>query len=308
MRKLLVINPHPDDEAFYFGGTISHYIKQNIDVHVLTLTNGEKGNITNENLKKMYNNTKKKEEFVSEVRNKEISNSLDILGIKKSNRYYAKLPNLGVDTNAIPIISEILYKVDPHVVISLNEAGTSRFTNQDHSWSAIATYYAILSKVKYLKKFQRYLTFSIQNIENYFDEYNELKVESELLTKVNILNEIDIKKNAASCHSSQKHLLDYFSKIRYLDIQTENYLERINICNTSSKGKDDIFYGIEDFKNEKAFLLNKYINFPIPLREINYKTSAIFDIHKTIEQRCTISAKFINTRNKIIYENVISSV
>ncbi|MBW9235268.1 PIG-L family deacetylase, partial [Leptospira santarosai] len=42
-RHVLVVFPHPDDEAFGVSGTISMYIKQGIPVTYACLTLGEMG-------------------------------------------------------------------------------------------------------------------------------------------------------------------------------------------------------------------------------------------------------------------------
>jgi len=43
MSRILVLAPHPDDEAIGCGGTLLHHARQRDQVHVVFLTSGEKG-------------------------------------------------------------------------------------------------------------------------------------------------------------------------------------------------------------------------------------------------------------------------
>jgi N-acetyl-1-D-myo-inositol-2-amino-2-deoxy-alpha-D-glucopyranoside deacetylase len=44
-RRLLFIHAHPDDETITTGGTIAHYAAEGVEVHVLTCTLGEEGEV-----------------------------------------------------------------------------------------------------------------------------------------------------------------------------------------------------------------------------------------------------------------------
>lgn len=43
MSRILVISPHPDDEAIGCGGTLRSHVIQGDEIHVIFLTSGEKG-------------------------------------------------------------------------------------------------------------------------------------------------------------------------------------------------------------------------------------------------------------------------
>lgn len=43
MKQLLVITAHPDDETFFFGGTIATYVNDGWNVELMVATNGEAG-------------------------------------------------------------------------------------------------------------------------------------------------------------------------------------------------------------------------------------------------------------------------
>ncbi len=46
--RLLFVHAHPDDETLMTGGTIAHYIARGADVHVVTCTLGEEGEVIGE--------------------------------------------------------------------------------------------------------------------------------------------------------------------------------------------------------------------------------------------------------------------
>lgn len=43
--RYLVVEPHPDDMAFFFGGTVADLVLQGHEVHTLVVTNGEQGTL-----------------------------------------------------------------------------------------------------------------------------------------------------------------------------------------------------------------------------------------------------------------------
>ena len=47
---LVAIFAHPDDEAFGTGGTLAKYAHEGVDVHLITATLGEAGQVANPDL------------------------------------------------------------------------------------------------------------------------------------------------------------------------------------------------------------------------------------------------------------------
>ena len=46
--RLLFVHAHPDDETLLTGATIAHYAARGADVHVVTCTLGEEGEVIGE--------------------------------------------------------------------------------------------------------------------------------------------------------------------------------------------------------------------------------------------------------------------
>jgi len=113
IKKVLVIFPHPDDEANSIGGTITKFVQNDIEVSWLILTKGEKGNddaYFDENLK--------------QTRSDEARKVAKILGIK--NLSLKDYPDNGVDQFEDKLTSDIrqtIKEVNPNLVITYDESG-----------------------------------------------------------------------------------------------------------------------------------------------------------------------------------------
>lgn len=113
IKKVLVIFPHPDDEANSLGGTITKFVDKGIEVNWIILTKGEKGNDDahfDENLK--------------ETRSNEAQKVAKILGIK--NLTLKDYPDNGVDQYKDELVGDIrqtIKEVSPDLVITYDESG-----------------------------------------------------------------------------------------------------------------------------------------------------------------------------------------
>ena len=43
MHPILIVSPHPDDEAFGCAGTVARYAERGVDAHLLVFTKGQVG-------------------------------------------------------------------------------------------------------------------------------------------------------------------------------------------------------------------------------------------------------------------------
>lgn len=76
-RKLLVIHAHPDDESLFTGHIIPSVLDKGVEVRVLTLTRGERGNTSVDSLSDLNGNLRAMASF----RESELSNALTELGV-----------------------------------------------------------------------------------------------------------------------------------------------------------------------------------------------------------------------------------
>ncbi|MDK2981965.1 MAG: N-acetyl-D-myo-inositol-2-amino-2-deoxy-alpha-D-glucopyranoside deacetylase [Chloroflexota bacterium] len=74
-RKLLVVLAHPDDETFGMGGTLAHYARQGVEVHLVCATRGEVGIVEPEMMQGF--------KTIGELREHELCCAADVLGLRK---------------------------------------------------------------------------------------------------------------------------------------------------------------------------------------------------------------------------------
>ncbi len=105
MKKILVISPHPDDEAIGCGGTLLNHHKDNDYIHIIFLTSGEKCKIP-----------KKTEKEVGAIRENEAKNVAKILGAKKVEFWRYPDGKLKMDTSIILQLKKIIEEMKPDIV------------------------------------------------------------------------------------------------------------------------------------------------------------------------------------------------
>ena len=80
--RLLFVHAHPDDETLTTGGTIAHYTASGADVHVVTCTLGEEGEVIGEQYAQLAVDAA---DQLGGYRITELTKALNALGIKEPN-------------------------------------------------------------------------------------------------------------------------------------------------------------------------------------------------------------------------------
>ncbi len=113
IKKVLIIFPHPDDEANSLSGTITQFVKYKIPVDWVILSKGERGTSDaslDENLK--------------EVRSKEAEKVSHILGVNKL--VVKDYPDNGISEFKDKLFNDlknIIFESNPDLIITYDESG-----------------------------------------------------------------------------------------------------------------------------------------------------------------------------------------
>jgi LmbE family N-acetylglucosaminyl deacetylase len=121
---MVAIYAHPDDEAFGTGGTLTKYAREGVDVHLITATLGEAGQIANPEL-----------EFaqpISVVREQELRCACRHYGIKELHLlgYVDGQTTVAPQREAVYKIVKLLRQIKPQVVITFGPDGV--YGHYDH--------------------------------------------------------------------------------------------------------------------------------------------------------------------------------
>ena len=107
MKKILILSPHADDEILGCGGFISKYSKLNYKIHVLILTNANKGApeiYSTKEIQKIRNEAKQANKFI---------------GTKKL--FFENLPALNLNNYPIyqisNLINKYIMKIKPEIIL-----------------------------------------------------------------------------------------------------------------------------------------------------------------------------------------------
>ena len=138
--RLLCVHAHPDDESSKGAATMARYVREGIDVLVVTLTDGSRGSVLNpalDNEETLAN--------IAEIRAKEMDTARDILGVRQVFMGWVDsglpegdplppLPEgcfaLGDLEEQTAALVELLRKERPHVVTTYDEKGG--YPHPDH--------------------------------------------------------------------------------------------------------------------------------------------------------------------------------
>jgi mycothiol S-conjugate amidase len=138
--RLMAVHAHPDDESSKGAATMARYVREGVDVVVVTCTGGERGSILNPALDRP-----EVVENLVEVRRQEMERAREILGVRQEWLGFLDsglpegdpLPPLPEDCFAVqplevaarPLV-ELIRRERPHVVLTYDEQGG--YPHPDH--------------------------------------------------------------------------------------------------------------------------------------------------------------------------------
>jgi N-acetyl-1-D-myo-inositol-2-amino-2-deoxy-alpha-D-glucopyranoside deacetylase len=126
---LLAVFAHPDDEAFSSGGTLTHYARLGVDVHLLCSTRGEAGKVTSAALGDVTD--------LGKLREQELRDACTVLGIHpprfmgyhdsgRLERLRRDDPLASINVNPLEIetrVRECIGELQPDVLLTFDPHG-----------------------------------------------------------------------------------------------------------------------------------------------------------------------------------------
>ncbi|WP_198659144.1 mycothiol conjugate amidase Mca [Nocardiopsis sp. FIRDI 009] len=138
--RLMAVHAHPDDESSKGAATMARYVEEGVDVLVVTMTGGERGDILNPAMERP-----EIRENIAQVRREEMERAREILGIRQEFAGFVDsglpegdplppLPEgsfatLPVEEAAEPLVASIR-RFRPHVILTYDENGG--YPHPDH--------------------------------------------------------------------------------------------------------------------------------------------------------------------------------
>lgn len=112
-KQVLVIFPHPDDEAFGVSGTISTYIKMGVPVTYACLTLGEMG-------RNLGNPPFATRESLPQIRKSELQSAAKAMGLAdlRMMGLRDKTIEFEEDEDMVKLVSDLIDELDPSLIIS----------------------------------------------------------------------------------------------------------------------------------------------------------------------------------------------
>lgn len=198
VTNILFIYPHPDDETMGSGGLIQKLSRnKKFDVHVISLTRGEKG----KELKNLPDSE------LAEIRTKEFTNAVTILGAKQFEIW--NYPDGKIEASEQEIKKQLLQYIEEHeidTVVTYERTGI--YGHKDHV--ALSRYVHDISKRnKQLKVFYATIAPKVEELYNFPKHIVGLKLTKNTLcekpeVRINKLLNSYRQYKAAKAHRSQR--------------------------------------------------------------------------------------------------------
>jgi LmbE family N-acetylglucosaminyl deacetylase/CTP:molybdopterin cytidylyltransferase MocA len=252
--RLLAVSPHPDDETLFMGGTLAKYAAT-ADVRLVVVGDGENGKRAVAGPARARRPAPSEQDVFVAQRRQQCRTAARVLGIGAVE--FLGFRDWSCPGLLVAALRGRLREIDPHVVVSLSEAGTT--AHPDHSRTAIALFLAVRSLLRgtygealatrelpFVPPFalRRYFTYTLPVAAGRFDYWGELTAPRDRLTRVDVRRTIAVKRRAARAHATQAHWAAYLGHVGVLGLPEECFLERVCI-GPSARGATDLLAGIE---------------------------------------------------------------
>lgn len=157
-KQVLVIFPHPDDEAFGVSGTISTYINMGVPVTYACLTLGEMG-------RNLGNPPFATRETLPQVRKKELQSAAKAMGLKdlRMMGLRDKTIEFEDDEDMVKLVDDLITELNPSLIISFYPGYS---VHPDHE----ATARAVVRAVKRMPDAKRPKLYLVAFANNTFAE------------------------------------------------------------------------------------------------------------------------------------------
>lgn len=202
-RHVLVVFPHPDDEAFGVSGTIATHVKKGTPVTYACLTLGEMG-------RNMGNPPFATRETLSEIRRQELLEAARVLGIKDLRMlgYRDKTVEFEDEGKLATQIASIIEEVNPSLIITFYPGYS---VHPDHE----ATGRAVIRAVREMAPQDRPKLHCVAFSNNCIEELGEADIIHDITPVA------DIKLATIKAHKSQTQLMvkDMEEKLKNQDPQ-----------------------------------------------------------------------------------------
>lgn len=200
--KILLVFAHPDDESYGPGGTIARYAQEGAEIHLLTMTRGESGNLGP--CKSLPRDE------VAKLRTAELQCAAEQLGVQQliiGDFPDGKLNESAGDAKAF--IRDRLRQIDPDVVITFHDRGITG--HPDH----IAASNWVTEVVRDRKLPTQLLQFGLSEEQARLIEDRKMYPipEGQITHRVDVSGYLEQKKRAIRCHASQIEIFERMQKL-----------------------------------------------------------------------------------------------
>lgn len=184
-RHILVVFPHPDDEAFGVSGTLAQYANSGVPITYACLTLGEMG-------RNLGNPPFATRESLPEIRREELKKAAEAIGIQdlRMMGLRDKTVEFEDDEKMVQMMTSLINEVNPSLIITFYP---NYAVHPDHE----ATARAVVRAVRRIDEEQRPRLYGVAFANNTLDELGEPDI-------VNDIRDVkEQKMNAMKAHNSQ---------------------------------------------------------------------------------------------------------